>query len=301
MIEVARDSAFDVNGIGPDHRSFPLTFSVRAAGGSWLVDATAAQAGELAELLAGRAAGPVAVVDLHTCSFVDKDFRSWPPSLIAAELGVDCAVHPVGPWASETIGVGEEFLLLDRGELPRLLDGSWTPYQVALVDLPGEVNAERLDELALVVGTTAFDQPLLPHLDGSTLWFSGHDDYYLRVESTDPGVPGALLGRLLALLAGSALTDAAADADADDAVPVLVPEPDPALADRLIAAGPHWAGSVAAVSATEVTLMLTALPRRRRLADPAPAGAGRTVTLDLVRGRWQLAPGRAAAREPQRP
>ncbi|MFB8170842.1 hypothetical protein [Kitasatospora purpeofusca] len=290
MIEVERDSAFNVNSIGSEHRSFPLTFSVRAAGGSWLVDATAAQAGELAGLLAGRAAGPVAVVDLHTCSFVDERSRSWSPSLIAAELGVDCAVHPVGAWASDTIGVGEEFLLLDREQLPRLLDGTWTPYQVALVDLPGEVTPERLDELALAVGTTAFDRPLLPHLDGSTLWFSGHDDCYLRVESTDPEVPGALLGRLLALLAGSALTDA------DDAVPVPVPEPDPALADRLIAAGPHWAGTVAAVSATEVTLALTALPRRWRLSDPAPAGAGHTMTLDLVRGRWRLAPEQPTAR-----
>ncbi|WP_043470757.1 hypothetical protein [Kitasatospora sp. MBT66] len=288
MIEVERDSAVNVNGTGPEHRSFPLTFSVRAAGGSWLVDATAATAGELAGLLADRAAGPVAVVDLHTCSFVDEHSRSWSPSLIAAELGVDGAVHPVGVWASDTIGVGEEFLLLDRAELPRLLDDTWTPYQVAVVDLPGEVPPERLDELALVVGTTAFDQPLLPHLDGSTLWFSGHDDCYLRVESTDPAVPGALLGRLLALMAGSALTDA------DDAVPV--PEPDPALTDRLIAAGPHWAGTVAAVSATEVTLTLTALPRRRRLSDPAPAGAWRAVTLDLVRGRWRLGPEQPAAR-----
>ncbi|SDT74254.1 hypothetical protein SAMN05216371_4679 [Streptomyces sp. TLI_053] len=286
MIEVGRDSASNVNSVGPDLRPFPLTFGVRAAGGSWLVDATAAQAGELAGLLAGRAAGPVAVVDLHTCSFVDEDFRSLAPSLIAAELGVDCAVHPVGAWASDTIGVGGEFLLLDRGELPRLLDGTWTPYQVALVDLPGEVTPERLDELALAVGTTAFDQPLLPLLEGSTLWFSGHDDCYLRVESTDPEVPGALLGRLLALLAGSALTDA----DADDAPPVLVPEPDPALAERLIATSAHWAGTVAAVSATEVALALTALPRRWRLRDPAPAGAWHTVTLDLVRGRWRLDP-----------
>ncbi|MFE6751299.1 hypothetical protein ACFVGM_36000 [Kitasatospora purpeofusca] len=104
------------------------------------------------------------------------------------------------------------------------------------------------------------------------------------MESTDPGVPGALLGRLLARLAGSALTDT------DDALPVPVPEPDPALADRLLAAGPHWAGTVAAVSATEVTPALTALPRRWKPSDPAPAGPGCTVTLDLAHGRWRLGP-----------
>jgi hypothetical protein len=56
---------------------------------------------------------------------------------------------------------------------------------------------------------------------------SGHDDCYLAVESTDPAKPSSILGRLLALLAGSALLGASG------ASSVGVPEPDSALPERV--------------------------------------------------------------------
>jgi hypothetical protein len=55
-VEVGRHGAFSVNSIGLNGTPFPLSFSVREASGSWMVDATAAQAGELADVLIARPA-----------------------------------------------------------------------------------------------------------------------------------------------------------------------------------------------------------------------------------------------------
>ncbi|MFI9066402.1 hypothetical protein ACIGQE_31800 [Streptomyces sp. NPDC053429] len=67
------------------------------------------------------------------------------------------------------------------------------------------MTSEQLDELALVLGTTGVDEPLLSHLGGSRVWFSGHDDSYVLLETRDPALPGAVLARLLTLPAGAAL------------------------------------------------------------------------------------------------
>jgi len=96
MVEVGPHGAFSVNGIGLNGAPFPLSFSARKAGGSWLVDAAAAQAGELADMLTGAAGDTLVVVDLGTSSFVDDDYVQWPPSRIAAAQGVRCQAHP--PW-----------------------------------------------------------------------------------------------------------------------------------------------------------------------------------------------------------
>ncbi|MFI5828383.1 hypothetical protein ACIA6C_14080 [Streptomyces sp. NPDC051578] len=129
----------------------------------------------------------VAVVSLYTNSHLDEDWNPLRPSLIAAELGVPCTVHPLGSWASGTNGLAEEFLVMDREFLPRLLDDTCSPYELTLIDVPADVTAEQLDELALVLGTTGVDEPLLSHLGGSRVWFSGHDDCYVLLETRDPG------------------------------------------------------------------------------------------------------------------
>ncbi|WP_380278733.1 hypothetical protein [Kitasatospora purpeofusca] len=277
MISVERYSAFNVNSIGLKRAPFPLSFSLREAEGSWLVGATAAQAGELVDLLAAAANERIVVAALDTNSFLHENHQQWLPSLIAAEQGVDCTVHPLGD--------GEELLLLDRSSLPTFFDGSWSPYELSLVDAPANLTPEQLDHLALTVATTDLDRPVLPLLDGSTLRFSGHDDCYVSLETTDPALPSAVLVRLLALMAGSALTDG------QDSAPVRVPEPDRALAERLIATAPHWAGTLATASTTEVALALSPLPRPWRLTDPRPEHPACTATLDLLTGRWTLTPG----------
>ena len=120
-----------------------------------------------------------------------------------------------------------------RDALPRFLDG-WSPHELTLADMPGSPDPERTDEIVLALGTAAYyDEPVLPGLPGSCLLYSGHDDCYLHVESTDQTVPPALLSRLLALLAGSALAHA---------FPVEVPEPATVIAESLTADHAHWTG-----------------------------------------------------------
>ncbi|QMU71982.1 hypothetical protein [Streptacidiphilus sp. P02-A3a] len=288
MIEVGRHGAFSVNCVGLRRLPFPLSFSVREADGSWMISAAAARAGELVDVLTRTANDTVVVVNLATNSFLDGDYQQWRPSLIAAELGVDCAVHPVGAWASDSIALGEEFLVMRRDSLPGFLTGEWSPYELSLVDVPAGVTPEQLDELALVIGTGTGDEPLLARLDGSRFRYSGHDDCYLLVESTDPAAPAAVLGRLLALLAGSVLIGAGGAAS------VRVPEPDSALPERLIGESPHWVGVVGTASGTTVTVTLSALPRRWRLGQAPPERADHVATLDLAHGGWRLAPAESA-------
>ena len=285
MIKVERHGAFNVNCVGVERLPFPLSFSVREAEGSWMISAAAARVGELIDVLIRAANDTVVVVNLATNSFLDEDYQQWRPALIAAEQGVDCAVHPVGSWASGSIQLGEEFLVLHRNSLPRLLGDDWSPYELSLVDVPTGATPEQLDELALVIGTAVGDEPVLPRLAGSRFWFSGHDDCYLAVESTDPAMPSSILGRLMALLAGSALLGASG------ASSVSVPEPDSALPEQLIAESPHWIGVVGKASGTTATVKLSALSQRWRLGRQPPERTGCTATLDLAHGVWQLAAG----------
>ncbi|MFE4799998.1 hypothetical protein ACFVRD_40340 [Streptomyces sp. NPDC057908] len=284
MIEVERNGAFNVNSVGMNRLPFPLSFTVREADGSWQISASAAQASELIDVLSRSANDTILVVDLATNSFLHEDFQQWQPSLIAAEQGADFTVHPVGAWASATPGLGEEILAMHRNSLPRFLDGSWSPYELSLVDVPMVPTPAQLDEIALVIGTAALDEPVLPRLKGSRFWYSGHDDCYLAVESTDPTMPASVLSRLLALLAGSALVSAGETSS------VMIPEPDIATMGQLIRESPHWIGVVGATSGTLATIHLSALPQRWRLGQKPPAHVDHTATLDLIRGTWQVAP-----------
>ncbi|MGW6983453.1 hypothetical protein ACWGE1_29115 [Streptomyces sp. NPDC054932] len=253
----------------------------------WEVSAGAAQAGQLADLLVAAANDAVAVVSVDTNSFLafeDDEWRSLRPSLIAAELGVPCRVHPLGSWASGTYALAEELLVMDRDQLPRFLAGRWSPYELTLVDVPADVSPEELDELALVLGTTGTDEQVLAGLQGSRVWFSGHDDCYVLLETRDPALPVALLGRLLALQAGSAL------AELTGGSPSRVPEPGPWLPARLMATAPHWIGALGAVTGERVTIGLAALPAPWRLSVPFPQRADLTATLDVRHGTWRIAP-----------
>ncbi|MFD8735899.1 hypothetical protein ACFV06_13375 [Streptomyces sp. NPDC059618] len=288
MIEVERNGAFNVNSVGMNRLPFPLSFTVCEADGSWQISASAAQVSELIDVLLRSANDTVLVVDLATNSFMHEDFREWQPSLIAAEQGVDFTVHRVGAWASSTPGFGEEILVMHRNSLPRFLDGSWSPYELSLVDVPTVPTPARLDEIALVIGTAALDEPVLPRITGSRFWYSGHDDCYLTAESTDPTMPASVLSRLLALQAGSALVSTGATAS------VMIPEPDTETTGQLILESPHWIGVVGAVSGALATIHLSAMPQRWRLGQRPPKHVDYTATLDPVRGTWQLTPANSA-------
>lgn len=279
MVEVGCHGAFSVNGVGLNGAPFPLSFSVREAGSSWMVEATAAQAGELADVLIGAAGDTIVVVDLATNSFLDNDDVQWPPSRIADGQGVSCQAHPLGALASGVIGLSEEAIAMRREDLPRFL-AEWSPYEMTLADMPGSPDPVRTDEIALAIGTAAHGEPVLPGLPGSRLRYSGHDDCYLHVESADPALPAALLGRLLALLAGSAL--------ANDS-PVNVPEPPRAIAANLIADHAHWTGRLSTASEDTVTISLSVVATPWRLSYPIPERTDRTVVYHVQQGLWRLA------------
>jgi hypothetical protein len=286
VVEVGPHGAFSVNSIGLNGTPFPLSFSVREASGSWMVNATAAQARELADVLMRAASDTIVVIDLATSSFLDNDNDvPWPPSRIAAGQGVSCQVHPLGALAAGVIGLSEEAIAMRREALPRFLDG-WSPYELVLADMPGIPDPERTDEIVLALGTAAYyDEPVLPGLPGSCLLYSGHDDCYLHVESTDQTVPPALLSRLLALLAGSALAHV---------FPVEVPEPATVIAESLTADHAQWTGRLGAVSGDTVTISLSAVAAPWRLGHPLPERTDRTVIYDVQQGLWRIAtvPGR---------
>ncbi|MFA7767873.1 hypothetical protein [Streptomyces sp. NRRL S-448] len=284
MIEVGQQGAFSVNSVGMERRPFPLSFGIREAKGVWRVTAGAARAGELADLLVAVADDAVAVVSLETNSYLDEDWQPLQPSLIAADLGVPCTVHPVGSWASGTCGLAEEILVMDRGLLPRFLDGTWSPYELSLIGVPADVTAERLDELALVLGTAGAGEPLLNRLGDSRIWFSGHDDCYVLLETRDRALPAAVLARLLALLAGSALAGLTGKPS------LCVPEPGPWLPERLIATAPHWIGALGEVTGDLVTIGLAVLPGPWRLDVAFPQRADLTAVLDVRSGTWRITP-----------
>jgi hypothetical protein len=253
-----------------------------------MVDATAAQATELADVLMRAAGDTIVVVDVGTNSFFDKDNVQWPLPRIAAGQGVSCQVHPLGALASGVIGLSEDAVAMRRDDLSRFLAG-WSPYELTLVDMPGSPDPGRMEEIALAIGTAAHDKPVLPSLPGSRLRYSGHDDCYLHVESTDRTVPAALLSRLLTLLAGSALAGA---------FPLQVPDPSAAITTTLIAEHAHWTGRLGTVSKDTVTISLSAVAAPWRLGDPLPERTDRTLSYDVLRGLWRT-PGPRRDPEPE--
>jgi hypothetical protein len=266
------------NRVGLNGAPIPLSFSAREASGSWMVHATAAQAAEVADVLMRTSGDTIVVADLATSSFLDEDYAQWRPSRIAAEQDVSCQVHLLGALASGVVGLSPEILAIHRDELPRFLAG-WSPYELTLIDTPSTPVPERLDEIALAIGTTPHGTPVLPDLAGSRLRYSGHDDCYLTVESTDQSVPAALLSRLLALLAGSALTCAAS---------AEVPEPATAIAASLIEDSAHWTGALGTTSQNAVTVSLSATAAPWRLGQRLPERVDRIARYDVQQGTWQL-------------
>ncbi|WP_435208872.1 hypothetical protein [Micromonospora sp. bgisy143] len=277
-VRVGPHGAFSANSVGVSGSPFPLSFSVREINGSWMVDATAAQAVELADVLMPPANDTIMVVGLETNSFLDEDYQQWRPSRIAAEQGVSFTAHDVSVLASGVVGLSEEALLIHRRELPRFLAG-WFPYELTLLDLAGTPTAGRLDEMIVAVGTAGFDEPVLPDLPGSRLFFSGHDDCYVFVETTDRAVPAGLLGRLLALLVGSALVDSSA---------VEVTAPPVETVERLIEESRHWVGEIATSTPGSVTVDLYATSGPWRLGQPVPPQVDRRAVYDVARGAWRM-------------
>ncbi|GAA2389108.1 hypothetical protein Cme02nite_71250 [Catellatospora methionotrophica] len=280
-VRVDRSAAFAVNGVGSREGTlpFPLSFSVSSAGGVFDVVAAAASASELVDLLAAYARGQAVVLNVGTNSWLNDDYGQLPLGRIAGEQGVAAQVHDIR-WAA-TRYWSDDLLVMPWAELPRFLDG-WYPYDIEILDVAGTLTAAEVAELALAVNTRAPDAPLLPTVAGANLWFGGHDDCYLNLETASADLVSLLLARLLALRAGTALL-IDGDLAAED---VVVPQPPVALAAALLAVSSAWVGRVAQVRAGAVELALAPVDVRWRTGNQLPGDMPYTLTLDLPSGRW---------------
>lgn len=274
MVEVGPHSAFAVNKIGFDRIPFPLSFAVRTVGAAWVVDATAAQAVELADVLQRAANDTIVVVSLGGTYFLDDGQQLFSPSQIAAAQGISHQVHRLDGLTSTD--VSEEALVIRRDDLPRFLDG-WTPYDLVWVDVSGAPTPQHIDEIALAIGTMNRGDAVLPEIVGSRVCFFGHDDCYVTVESMEPAVPPAVFSRLLALLVGSALADVS---------PVDVSDPGAAVVETLIEQSSSWGGWLGAVSQASITVDLAAMPEPWRLGQRLPERVDRSVTYDVNQRVW---------------
>jgi len=134
--------------------------------------------------------------------------------------------------------------------------------------------------LALLINTYDLATTLLPELPGSRVYFSGHDDFYVHVETIDPTLPARLLSRFLALFAGSALLSDGADI-------LTIDEPDQELAEHLLQGGTHWAGTIVETHpGRRTTLRVAARTRPWSLTGPLPADFARILTFDLETSTW---------------
>ncbi|GAA2849691.1 hypothetical protein Acy02nite_00290 [Actinoplanes cyaneus] len=304
------DSHRTVNRVDLHYPPFPLEFGVQQVKGCWTVQARRVAAAEIADLVARAARQTIVVLDIATTSFLDDDYQQWAPSRIAAHQGVDCAVHDFGALATGVLGLSQEALVIQSDDLPRFLDG-WYPYELTLVGLAEPPSSPELDEIGLAVGTADFTRPLLPTLPGCHLFSSGHDDTHLWMESADPGVAAAVLGRQLALQGLAALVEVAmpgpppastaeegtaeegtAEAitrmELEDKLRTTVADPPGDLVAALLDRSSGWAGQFITASAELVTIGLTALPARRRLGDPLPGGTDLVAIYDVAAASWQF-------------
>jgi hypothetical protein len=222
------------------------------------------------------------VLNVDQTSWLTDDYTPWRLRRIAQEQNVDATAHDMG-WASPLPALANDLLVMAWHDLRRFLDG-WSPHTIDVLDVPGPLP--EVDELVLAVNTRDATTNLLPRSPGSQVYYSGHDDCYVYVETIDPALPARLLTRLLTLFAGSALLD-------DDAETLTVPIPDQRLAATLLHHGTHWIGTVLnSRPGRTVTLALTPTTRAWRLTDPVPFESPHQVriTLDLQDGTWRVSP-----------
>lgn len=288
-VRIDRSAAFHVNALGVRCAPFPLTFSRTTAGEVHTIGATAAGAAELVDVLAALGQAYAVVLNVGTNSFIDDDYQQWPLGRIAREQGVDATTYDIR-WAASRY-CSDDLLVLPWTAMDRLLAG-WSSHDIEILDAPGPLSPGAADEVALAVNSHDLTTAMVPEVPGATLYYSGHDDCYLHLETTDPTAPVRVLARLLALKAGAALLD-----DDRERETVTVVEPPAELMAGLLARSDHWLGTATRTSTSEVTVSLAATEGPWRLSDSLPELLPYRLTLDLPRGTWATAePGHWAGR-----
>src|SRR5215469_15473696 len=273
-LAVDRYNPFAVNVIGFGRQPYPLSLRAVAAGDGWVVNATAARACDLVDVLGVNAGKTALILNVDQTTWLDDNHRPWPLRRIAAHQHVPAAVTDIR-WASRNPAFDNDLLVISWSDLPRLLEG-WSPNNIDVLDQPGPPDAT--DDLVLTVNTSRGDDDLIARLPGSTVYYSGHDDCYAHIQTTDPALPSRLFTRLLALLAGSALLG-------DQTESVVVPHPDQRVAFDLLRRASHWTGTlVDSRPGGSITIGLTPRDRGWRLGDPNPTDPSDLITLDPRNG-----------------
>lgn len=276
MIEVDRFGAFTVNRVGLAGAAFPLSITVSEAAGVWTARGTAIRAVDVVDTLVASAGLFAAVLNLGQSAWFGDGLVPLAAGEIAARQGVAADVHDIS-WSGPRRAYRIDLLALPWADLGRLF-ADWSLYQVDIVDLGDDLAGFSADELALTAGISGRDQDRLQRLGGARVWYTGHDDCYFQVDSTDQQLPARLLARLLALLAGSTMLD-------DQTPGVLLSEPATQLAAELLAVSCQWTATPAAAAPGEpVTIKLAAdcwQPGR-----PLPGEVVAAVMFDLSSGHW---------------
>jgi hypothetical protein len=276
-VAVDRFGAFGVNVIGPGRHPFPLSISRAAVSDGWTVNATAARACDLIDVLGLNSGRTAVILNVEHGTWLGDDHRAWPLRRIAEHQHVPATVIDIR-WASPYPAFDNDLLVIAWPDLPRLLDGL-SPYGMDMFDQPSPPDG--IDELVLTVNTSADDDYLIDRLPGATVYYHGHDDCYVHIQTTDPELPSRLFSRLVAMLAGSALLDERTQS-------VVIPDPDPRLTADLLRRSDHWIGTLAVSRpGNSVTVGLTPRERGWRLGDPIHKEPSHLFTLDADNGAWR--------------
>ncbi|WP_433334211.1 hypothetical protein [Spirillospora sp. CA-294931] len=241
---------------------FPGAFAVVERDGALVVDGVAASAAELVDVLGTGALETAVVLNVGQNSWMD-DYEPWTLGRIARHQGVRADVHDIR-WAASPRFRSDDLLVLPWEDLPRLLDG-WSAYGIEIFDCDGTPDP---DALALAVNTAEPGGLTLPALPGARVYFSGHDDFYVHVETRDDRLPGRIFGRLLGLQA--------------DAAP-----PPGELVDELLRHGERWVSVLTSAQGT-VALELVPTEVAWRLHDPVPPGVSHVAVVEGGGAGWEL-------------
>jgi hypothetical protein len=235
-IRVDARNAFRTNRLGLDGTGFPLTINVSASQDIHIVNGTAARTCDLIDVLSSAAQNTAVVLNVDQYSRLDPHDDPLRSHEIARQQGVQSTAHDI-TWTQAHGSAPSDLLTMSWSDLHRFFDGSWSHYGADIMDAEGPLPDDVADEVALAFHLQSQDSCLPHEFPQSRVFYSGHDDCYLHVQSIDPTMPARILTRLIALFGGSALLD-------DNTESVTVAEPQLSTAENMLRESEHWVGTI---------------------------------------------------------
>jgi hypothetical protein len=267
-----------INTVALEGRPFPFSVSKGETEWGTTLHLTALRLADVADLL-GRWLRPHVLVSNashHVFETPDSDvFVSL--SELARRSGVDRVEFDVGWSRYQRVDSAMEAIEVTSSTLSQLAANDF--YDIELIDSEVAWDHTRVDEVMLALGTSVGDS-VLGELDRSSTRFSGHDDCYVLIETRSAELADAVLGRTIAIFAGTMLSNAGRTPE--------VVEPDAAVLRSLFAKSPDWTAhpSNTAVSGDTVDLSLAAVPWR---VGEFPTGrVDGVLSYRLESGQWHV-------------